>query len=63
MPGRLDCEIERRLRELARVFALDDMKTLHALGQADPELRRLLHLRLMAEPLLALTMERTAGRA
>jgi hypothetical protein len=33
MPARLDREIERRLRELARTFALDDTKTLHALGR------------------------------
>jgi hypothetical protein len=63
MPARLDCQIERRLRELARTFDLTDQQTLFGLGQVDPELRRLLGLRLMAEPLLLLTMERTAGRA
>jgi hypothetical protein len=61
MPAQLDCEIERRLREW--MFALDDTKSLHALGPIDPELRRLLRLRLIAEPLLALTAEWTGGRA
>jgi hypothetical protein len=44
-----DCRIEARLRQLSATFDLSDRRTLHALGQTDPELSALVRARLRVE--------------